>query len=116
MIEQTQAVAGGKYRSVLLSDYSMLLVIAIWGANSSLVKLALFQIQPLAFNAFRFFIASILLTLILQLCEGSIGPPSGYFWKIVGLGFVGNTLYQLFFILGLSITTASNSSLIIATT
>jgi len=35
--------------------------------------------------------------------------------KMVGLGLIGHALYQIFFISGLSLTTAGNSSLLIAT-
>ena len=94
----------------------MLLVVLIWGANFSIVKLALVQIPPLAFTALRFTIASALLMLILRWREGKTSLPPGTLWKLVWLGVVGNTLYQVFFIIGLSITTAANSALLVATT
>lgn len=94
----------------------MLLVVLIWGANFSIVKLALAQIPPLAFTALRFTIASAILMLILWWREGKTSLPAGTLWKLVWLGVVGNTLYQGFFIIGLSITTAANSALLVATT
>ena len=46
--------------------------------------------------------------------EGREPLPKGSVLQLVVLGVVGNTLYQIGFILGLARTTASNSSLIIA--
>lgn len=111
----------------------MLLVVLIWGANFSIVKAAFTQIPPLAFTALRFTIASVLLWLILYWREGggkratqgvpeekeqSAASPAGSvsFWKLVGLGIIGNTLYQAFFVTGLSLTTAANTALLLATT
>lgn len=95
----------------------MLLVILIWGGNFSIVKLALMQIPPLAFTALRFTIASVLLMLILRWREEKrVNLPTGTLWKLVWLGIVGNTLYQVLFSIGLSITTAANSALLVATT
>lgn len=99
-----------------MNDVTMMLVVLIWGANFSIVKMALHQIPPLAFVALRFSLAAVLLTLLLRWREGSISPPSGKFWPLVWLGVVGNTAYQLVFVLGLSLTTAANSALILATT
>jgi drug/metabolite transporter (DMT)-like permease len=94
----------------------MLLVVVIWGANFAIVKASLNQIPPLAFTALRFGIASILLLPIVYFREGSIAPPRGSAWNHLWLGIVGNTIYQLLFIIGLSRTTAAHSALLIATT
>ncbi|MDT7540848.1 MAG: hypothetical protein QOE33_752 [Acidobacteriota bacterium] len=94
----------------------MLLVVIIWGTNFAIVKGALSQIPPLAFTALRFGIASILLLPIVYFREHAFMPPRGSVWKLVWLGLVGNTIYQLLFIIGLSRTTAANCALLIATT
>jgi drug/metabolite transporter (DMT)-like permease len=93
----------------------MLLVCLIWGINFSVTKLAIGQMPPLPFTAIRFAIASLLLWIILRLTEGRAALPSAEMRRLVVLGVVGNTCYQLFFILGLAHTSASNSSLILAT-
>ena len=94
----------------------MLLVSTVWGANFAIVKASLAQIPPLAFTALRFGIASILLFALVHFREGA-GELSGRDWlKLVWLGLVGNTAYQLLFINGLSITTAANSALLVAST
>jgi drug/metabolite transporter (DMT)-like permease len=101
-----------------MTDVTMLLVVLIWGANFSVVKGTLAQIPPLAFTALRFTIAALALSLVLRLHEGRIEAPQpqGSWPRLIALGVLGNTLYQIVFVIGLSMTTAANSSLIIATT
>jgi drug/metabolite transporter (DMT)-like permease len=93
----------------------MLLVCLIWGFNFSITKSAFDQIPPLAFTAIRFAVSSLLIWLVLRVVEGPAKLPPGAMRRLVILGLVGNTLYQLFFMLGLSRTTASNSALILST-
>jgi drug/metabolite transporter (DMT)-like permease len=93
----------------------MLLVCLIWGVNFSVTKLAIGQMPALPFTAIRFAVASLLLWSIVRVTEGPATFSSGDVRRLIVLGVVGNTLYQLAFILGLARTTASNSSLILAT-
>jgi drug/metabolite transporter (DMT)-like permease len=94
----------------------MLLVVLIWGANFSVVKVALTHISPLAFVAVRFAIAGVVLALILWRREGTLLPPRSSWVRLILLGVIGNTLYQVLFVLSLAYTTAANSSLLIAAT
>ncbi len=93
----------------------MLLVCLIWGVNFSVTKVAIGQMPALAFTAIRFALASLLLWLVLRLIEGPARPAPAEVRRLIVLGVVGNTLYQLCFILGLAHTSATNSSLILAT-
>ncbi len=96
--------------------YSLLsLVIVIWGFNFSFVKWVISQIPPLAFNVVRLTIASLLILVVLTKKEGWQAMPFLDLVKMAGLGVLGHTIYQIFFISGLSLTTAGNSSLLIAT-
>jgi drug/metabolite transporter (DMT)-like permease len=92
----------------------MLLVALIWGINFSVTKGAFPTFPPLAFTAVRFVLASGLLLVLTRRLEGSEPLPPGALQRLVMLGVVGNTLYQLGFISGLARTTASNSALILA--
>jgi drug/metabolite transporter (DMT)-like permease len=92
----------------------MLTVCLIWGLNFSITKLAIAQMPPLAFTAVRFATASGLLWLILRASEGPRPVTGPVLLRLVVLGVLGNTLYQLVFIVGLARTTASNSALILA--
>jgi drug/metabolite transporter (DMT)-like permease len=93
----------------------MLVVCLIWGVNFSVTKLAIGQMPALPFTAIRFALASLLLWLIVRQIEGPAQLPPAEIRRLVVLGVVGNTLYQLAFVLGLAYTTATNSSLIVAT-
>ncbi len=93
----------------------MLLVCLIWGMNFSVTKSAFDQLAPLPFTAIRFIISSLLLWLIIRVVEGPARLPPGSLRQLIVLGVVGNTCYQLAFMLGLARTTATNSALILST-
>ena len=94
----------------------MLLVCLIWGINFSVTKLAIAQIRRCPSPRSGSSLASVLLWLVLRALEGPAGPAArGDVRRLVVLGVVGNTLYQLAFVLGLACTSATNSSLILAT-
>jgi drug/metabolite transporter (DMT)-like permease len=93
----------------------MLLVCLIWGFNFSITKLALHSLPPLPFTAIRFTAASGLLWLVLRVIEGPAQLAPGSLKRLILLGLLGNTAYQLVFTVGLSRTTASNSALILST-
>lgn len=96
-------------------DIEMLLVTVIWGINQIAVKDALGYFLPLQFNVIRLGLAALLLLLTMRL-RGQWEVPSRSDWpKIVFAGFLGNTLYQYLFIVGISKSTATNTSFVIAT-
>jgi drug/metabolite transporter (DMT)-like permease len=76
---------------------------------------AIGQIPALPFTALRFALASLLLWLVLRVTEGPARLPRADTRRLYLLGIIGNTFYQLAFILGLARTSATNSSLILAT-
>lgn len=116
MAAQTRAERAMGGLGLSMIDLTMILVVLIWGANFSVVKLALSELPPLAFAALRFTIAGVLLFALLLLREGMPRLPKGALWKLLWVGIVGNTLYQILFTLGLQRTSAANASLLIATT
>lgn len=116
MATQSQARRPAAILGLSWTDLTMVVVVLIWGANFSVTKITLQQIPPLAFASLRFVIASALLWLALRAAEGRRPLPPGALRKLLWLGVIGNSIYQLCFLLGLSITTAANASLIIATT
>jgi drug/metabolite transporter (DMT)-like permease len=93
----------------------LLLVVVIWGFNFSFVKWVISRIHPLAFNVIRFSLASMLILSLLWVREGRGSMPVADVLKMAVLGVLGHSVYQIFFIKGLSLTTAGNSSLLIAT-
>lgn len=116
MLTQSSAERPAARFGIPTTDLTMLLVVLIWGANFSVTKIALLELPPLAFAAIRFGIAGVLLWLILRWREGVRPLPPGAFWKLTWVGIIGNTCYQVLFTYALTITTAANGALLIATT
>jgi drug/metabolite transporter (DMT)-like permease len=108
------SAAAPRRRPVLAADLGMLLVVLIWGVNFTVTKGAFARFPPLAFTGVRFALASLLLIPLVRRLEGPEPLPRGVLSRLIVLGVVGNTLYQLGFISGLARTTASNSALILA--
>ncbi|HEU5169178.1 MAG TPA: DMT family transporter, partial [Gemmatimonadales bacterium] len=102
-------------RPPVTADAGMLLVTLIWGTNFTAMKIGLEAMPPLAFTALRFVSSSLLLCAILRIRTGRLSIPKGLFWPLVGLGVLGNTLYQLAFTIGLALSTATNCALILST-
>jgi drug/metabolite transporter (DMT)-like permease len=99
-------------RSLSLSDLALIFVVIIWGTNYTVVKEALNSFPPLAFMALRFGVAAVAMAVVLHTREGWKPLPRATLLKLVGLGFVGNTLYQFCFVMGLARTTAANSGML----
>ncbi|PTL76957.1 DMT family transporter [Vitiosangium sp. GDMCC 1.1324] len=99
-------------RTVSLSDLALVFVVIIWGTNYTVVKEALGSFPPLAFMALRFALAAVAMAVVLHVREGWKPLPRATLLKLAALGFVGNTIYQVCFVVGLSHTTAANSGLL----
>ncbi len=93
----------------------MVFVALTWGINYPLVKSAIAGVDPLIFNALRMATATVAMPLMALLMGVSLRGTGRDLWKLMALGLVGNTGYQLFFIFGLERTTASNASLMLST-
>ena len=93
----------------------MLFVSVVWGINAIAVKDALTGFLPLQFNVIRLSLAAVLLLVILR-AGGDLEVPSRRDWPMIVLaGFLGNTFYQYMFIKGIALSTASNTSFVLAT-
>ena len=99
-----------------MNDLGLLGVVVIWGLNLTIVKVALREMLPLAFNAVRFALATLTLLLLLRRYGDSYTTSRKDGLKLAGLGLIGHTAYQVFFIEGLARTTASHTALIFGIT
>jgi drug/metabolite transporter (DMT)-like permease len=105
-------------------DLLLLLMVAIWGANFSIIKYALRDFPELPFNAMRLLVATALFLAWLWWRNRSASRRAGNgtaitaaeWRRIVLLGVVGHFVYQLCFLAGVARTTVSNSSLIFGCT
>lgn len=89
------------------------LMVLLWGVNYSIIKIAMQEITPLAFNAGRFVLAASALALIARASRVPRPAPRDIA-RLGLLGLVGNSIYQLGFILGVAHTRAGNAALIMA--
>ena len=97
-------------------DLSLFVGTVIWGINFAVVKQTLTEITPLAFAAVRFSLAGLLLLAILRVMGQNLRISRGEIWKVLLLGVFGIAGTQACFTLGIARTTASDSSVIMATT
>lgn len=109
--EATGPVPGWGWTETALS-----VMVLVWGVNFAVVKQALAAFHPLAFNALRFCIASVFVAAVLGAQRGLGLPARRDIPSFVGLGLLGNVVYQGCFILGLDRTRAGPASLILALT
>ena len=92
----------------------MLAVALFWGANFSANKYGVSVLPPMVFAAIRFSVATLVLTAVVWWRGADHRMPTRTAWLLAGLGVIGNTAYQVLFMLGLGTTSAVNASLIMA--
>jgi len=95
-------------------DLAIVLLVLIWGSNFSVVKAALNEFSPLAFNSTRFVLASVVLALFLAVSGTRIRFGKEDALRLVGLGLLGNVVYQALFIYGINGTRAGNAALMLS--
>lgn len=98
------------------ADLGMIAAISFWGTNMTISKLTFMALTPLSFNVIRFLIAPTILVALVLLRERTLAIPRHLWGRFLWLALVGNIGYQMFYVVGLNLTTASNSALLIATT
>ena len=79
------------------------------------VKYAVGYISPLPFAALRFVLAGLVLWAILRLFDPKGRLRREDLWAMAGLGLVGVALNNVAFTFGVSMTSASNTALVVAT-
>ena len=96
-------------------DLILLLMVAFWGANISIIKVALKHFQPAAFNFLRFVLASATMAVLYRSIFRDRLRKEEIF-RLLLLGILGNTIYQMLFINGVKYTFASHTSILLGTT
>ena len=96
-------------------DLILFCMVVFWGANISVIKVALKDFHAVVFNCLRFSIAS--LTMLFLYRDVLKDPPEKKaIWKLFVLGVLGNTCYQFFFIYGVKLSYVSHVSILLGTT
>jgi drug/metabolite transporter (DMT)-like permease len=92
-------------------------MVFIWGANFSVIKLALRDFPQIPFNALRLLLASgVFLTALAWRRHDEPPLTRGDWQRLALLGIIGHLLYQLCFLAGVARTSVANSSLIFGCT
>lgn len=111
-------------------DVALVCMVAIWGTNYSVMKLAFEEMPQQPFNALRMALAALVfaiaISVILHRAARGLSHPRMFFTHepltradilaMGGLGLVGHFAYQLCFVGGVARTSVANSSLIIGAT
>jgi drug/metabolite transporter (DMT)-like permease len=97
------------------TDALLLLMALIWGVNFSIVKYATELMEPLAFTGLRVMLAAAVL-LILAFTRKHKLPSRRDIMSLMALGMLGNGIYQIFFVEGISRTRVGNAALVVAAT
>lgn len=111
-------------------DGLLVLLVLIWGANFSVIKLAFEEVPPQPFNAVRLVIASVVFLAAIEYAKrrarrgdtlsSILHTPHSLTRRdridLVWLGVVGHLGYQFFFVGGVALTSASNAALIVGAT
>jgi drug/metabolite transporter (DMT)-like permease len=103
-------------RGLTRNDAELLIAVLIWGFNMTVIKVGLLEVRPLAYNLVRFACASVVLLLLARWREGDLRARREDWGRLLLLGLLGHTLYQVCFIEGLARTTASSASLLFGST
>jgi drug/metabolite transporter (DMT)-like permease len=95
-------------------DAWLVVVIVAWGSNLSVIKVALREFPAESFNSLRMIIAALAFLAIVALRPpGERRLIARADWRrVIALGVVGGTLYQLFFLQGVPRTSVANAGLI----
>ncbi|MBC7349351.1 MAG: DMT family transporter [Candidatus Aminicenantes bacterium] len=90
-----------------LTDLLMILTTMVWGANVSVIKRAFSELPPHAFNLARFMLSALIFAVIIWRSGEGFKVSRRDWPRLLFLAATGITLYQVFFINGLSRTSAS---------
>jgi drug/metabolite transporter (DMT)-like permease len=96
-----------------LTDVLLFMMAVIWGINFVVVKYATHVFNPVAFTGLRVGTAALFL-LAVAFARGDLVLPRRDVIGLLLIGMIGNGLYQLFFVHGVSRTRAGNAALIVA--
>lgn len=97
---------------VWLAEVALLLMALIWGVNFSVIKYGATIMPPLGYNAARIMLAALSLILI-ALIWGGAAPGRRDLVMLLALGALGNGVYQVLFVEGLSRTRAGEAALVV---
>lgn len=97
------------------TDLCLILTMIIWGSDYPFAKIALREVSPMAFSAMRTIVSTFLLLPFFIRREKNWTVSRRHFLGLVSLALLGTFMNRVCWSVGLSLTTASNSGLLMAT-
>jgi len=98
-------------------DLLLVLIVVAWGANLSVIKVALREFPVHAFNALRMVVAGAAFAVMLwRMRPEARRVERGDRGRVVFLGLIGGTFYQMLFVSGVPMTSVANTGLIFGLT
>lgn len=97
------------------ADLLLIAIAVVWGFNVVVVKTSLAELGPLPFNSLRFLLAATISWLLLWITGFKLLPAKEDIPRLIILGLLGHTVYQVLFISGINLTSAGNTALLLAT-
>ena len=97
-----------------LTDLGLVFTAIIWGAHYSVLKVGLQTLQPFTFSAIRLVGAFVILAVLAANVRNQPWPSRRDILALMSCGLIGNGLYQLMFMEGMTTTRAGIAALIIA--
>ena len=98
-------------------DVWLILVVASWGANFSVIKAALDEFPVHTFNALRQVVAAVSFAIVLwRMAPAGRRVARADVGRVIFLGMIGGAIYQLIFVSGVTRTSVANSGLIFGLT
>jgi drug/metabolite transporter (DMT)-like permease len=98
--------------SIVLAEVAVVVMALIWGINYSVIKFGTTAMTPVAFNGVRVALAAVALLVIAGIWGGA-RPARRDVFALLGLGVLGNGIYQLLFAEGIARTRAGEAALVV---
>lgn len=112
--EPSPASRSGAAAKFGATDVGLILMAAIWGGHYTVIKYGLASMAPFTFSAIRMVSALIILIALAATVRDTPRPSWRDIKAMMALGLIGNGLYQLLFMIGMTQTRAGIAALIIA--
>lgn len=96
-------------------EIALLFIAIVWALNFTVIKYSISEIDPFIFNGLRFIFAALLMWIVLFWTGQQFTIPKKDWLPLLGLGLLGEVLYQFLFIYGMDLTFAANAAVMLGT-
>jgi drug/metabolite transporter (DMT)-like permease len=98
---------------VSMTDALLVVTMLLWGINYTVVKYGTQRLDPLAYNVARIVLGTLAFLVIVRVRPGRPIARRDL-WALLGLGVLGNGVYQVMFVEGVARTRAGTAALILS--